>query len=228
MDSKRLIYKNLDDRARAVYDFVREAVSTKGYPPSLREIGAGVGLTSPSSVKHQMDKLERLGLLRRDPNRPRAIEVVALDTGHDTSEHAIGNVVHMHAGQTETVSIPLVGQIAAGSPILAQEHLEEYYEIPRALTGSGDLFMLKVQGDSMIDAAICDGDWVVVRAQPDANNGDIVAALLNLDEGPTATVKVLSRRDGHQWLLPRNNAYAPIDGDQAMIMGKVVTVLRSL
>ena len=112
--------------------------------------------------------------------------------------------------------------------ILAQEHLEEYYEIPRALTGSGDLFMLKVQGDSMIDAAICDGDWVVVRAQPDANNGDIVAALLNLDEGPTATVKVLSRRDGHQWLLPRNNAYAPIDGDQAMIMGKVVTVLRSL
>ena len=224
MDSKRLIYKNLDKRAQAVYDFVREAVSTKGYPPSLREIGAGVGLTSPSSVKHQMDKLERLGLLRRDPNRPRAIEVVALDTGHDTSEHAIGNVVHMHAGQTETVSVPLVGQIAAGSPILAQEHLEEYYEIPRALTGSGDLFMLKVQGDSMIDAAICDGDWVVVREQHTADNGDIVAALLD-DE---ATVKVFRQVDGHTWLMPRNSNYEPIMGDRATVMGKVVSVLRSL
>ena len=128
----------------------------------------------------------------------------------------------------EAVAVPLVGRIAAGSPILAEQSIEDVVALPRRLTGSGELFMLEVHGDSMVDAAICDGDWVVVRAQADAVNGDVVAAMLNDLDGATATVKVLSRKDGHQWLLPRNPDYAPIPGDEATIMGKVVTVLRSL
>ena len=203
---------DLDKRARAVYEAVRAAIAAHGYPPSLREIGEQVGLTSPSSVKHQLDKLERLGLVRRDPNRPRAMEVVSADS----------------APSGRAVAVPLVGRIAAGAPILAEQEVADVMALPRRLTGEGELFMLEVHGDSMIEAAICDGDWVVVRSQPDAANGEIVAAMIEDVDGASATVKVLSRRDGHQWLLPRNSSYAPIDGDQATIMGKVVTVLRAL
>ena len=128
----------------------------------------------------------------------------------------------------EAVAVPLVGRIAAGAPILAEQEVADVMALPRRLTGEGELFMLEVHGDSMIEAAICDGDWVVVRSQPDAANGEIVAAMIEDVDGASATVKVLSRRDGHQWLLPRNSSYAPIDGDQATIMGKVVTVLRAL
>jgi len=128
----------------------------------------------------------------------------------------------------DAVAVPLVGRIAAGSPILAEQDITDVMALPRRLTGEGELFMLEVHGDSMIEAAICDGDWVVVRSQPDAANGEIVAAMVEDVDGASATVKVLSRRDGHQWLLPRNSSYAPIDGDHATIMGKVVTVLRSL
>ena len=128
----------------------------------------------------------------------------------------------------EAVAVPLVGRIAAGAPILAEQEVTDVMALPRRLTGEGELFMLEVHGDSMIEAAICDGDWVVVRSQPDAANGEIVAAMIEDVDGASATVKVLSRRDGHQWLLPRNSSYAPIDGDQATIMGKVVTVLRAL
>ncbi|MBO3724496.1 transcriptional repressor LexA [Actinomyces bowdenii] len=242
------ILSDLDERALAVYEAVREAVSVRGYPPSLREIGARVGLTSPSSVKHQLDKLERLGLVRRDPKRPRAMEVVSpspappLPGGREEppapprgpggpgSQGRRSGALHalpgVEAGQA--VAVPLVGRIAAGSPILAEQEVADVMALPRRLTGGGDLFMLEVHGDSMIDAAICDGDWVVVRAQADAANGEIVAALIEDVDGASATVKVLSRRDGHQWLLPRNPDYAPIDGDRATIMGKVVTVLRSL
>ena len=126
-------------------------------------------------------------------------------------------------GGTAT-SVPLVGKIAAGAPITAEQHVEDVYTLPQELTGRGELFMLQVQGESMVDAAICDGDFVVVRVQPDAEEGQIVAALVDGD----ATVKVLSRKDGHQWLLPRNENYAPIPGDEATIMGRVVTVMRSL
>lgn len=244
---------DLDVRARAVYEAVRETVESRGYPPSLREIGTTVGLTSPSSVKHQLDKLERLGLLRRDPRRPRAMEVVTPDNerndqaGQRGSAETVGqapapsraddeprsprSLPSTREPQTETeetVPVPLVGHIAAGAPILAEQQWEEVMPLPRRLTGGGDLFMLRVQGDSMTEAAICDGDWVVVRAQPDAQAGEVVAAMIEEPDGASATVKVLSRRDGHQWLLPRNPAYAPIDGDEATIMGKVVAVLRSL
>ena len=233
---------SLDARARAVYEAVREAVTTHGYPPSMREIGAQVGLTSPSSVKHQLDKLERLGLVRRDPKRPRALEVIV--PGGTTEEAPSAAVVDLDSrragaeppalpqlpgvGEGEAVAVPLVGRIAAGSPILAEQDVEDVMALPRRLTGDGELFMLEVHGNSMIDAAICDGDWVVVRAQADASNGDVVAAMLEDVDGASATVKVLSRRDGHQWLLPRNPDYAPIPGDEATIMGKVVTVLRAL
>ena len=254
----------LDARARAVYETVRDAVTAHGYPPSMREIGAAVGLTSPSSVKHQLDKLERLGLVRRDPNRPRALEVIlpaqsastpaiepkapespaspeasedtagaerpaSPDRRHSADPDELPSLpVLPGVAEGEAVAVPLVGRIAAGSPILAEQSIEDVMALPRRLTGNGELFMLEVHGDSMVEAAICDGDWVVVRTQADASNGDIVAAMLDDIDGATATVKVLFRRDGHQWLLPRNPDYAPIPGDEATIMGKVVTVLRSL
>ena len=218
----------LDKRARAVYEAVREAVAAHGYPPSLREIGEQVGL-------HQLDKLERLGLVRRDPNRPRAMEVVTGDTGTRADASAgSSRAPSLEAPRIpgvedgDAVAVPLVGRIAAGTPILAEQDVTDVMALPRRLTGDGELFMLEVQGDSMIEAAICDGDWVVVRSQPDAANGEIVAAMVEDVDGASATVKVLSRRDGHQWLLPRNSSYTPIDGDRATIMGKVVTVLRSL
>ncbi|VEG25541.1 transcriptional repressor LexA [Actinomyces howellii] len=240
--------EGLDARARAVYDTVREAVASHGYPPSMREIGARVGLTSPSSVKHQLDKLERLGLVRRDPNRPRALEVIvpppaeqAADATATTATGTTGTSVHASVApeppavpvlpgieEGEAVAVPLVGRIAAGSPILAEQEVEDVMALPRRLTGEGELFMLQVEGDSMVEAAICDGDWVVVRAQADASNGDVVAAMVQDVDGASATVKVLSRKDGHQWLLPRNADYSPIPGDEATIMGKVVTVLRAL
>ena len=228
---------DLDKRARAVYEAVRAAIAAHGYPPSLREIGEQVGLTSPSSVKHQLDKLERLGLVRRDPNRPRAMEVVSADGGPSGRAAASGGAAHVSSLDSpgvpgvedgDAVAVPLVGRIAAGAPILAEQDITDVLALPRRLTGEGELFMLEVHGDSMIEAAICDGDWVVVRSQPDAANGEIVAAMIEDVDGASATVKVLSRRDGHQWLLPRNSNYAPIDGDHATIMGKVVTVLRAL
>lgn len=202
----------LTERQRRVYEFVREAVETRGYPPSVREIAARVGLASPSSVQHQLRTLESLGFLRRDPHRPRALEVV----GRARPEPQPSPTA------APSVEIPMVGRIAAGTPILAEESVEDVVAVPSQLLGHGTHFMVEVHGDSMVDAAICDGDWVVVRQQPTAENGEIVAALLD-DE---ATVKTLSRQSGHTWLLPRNPAYSPIDGDQAQIMGKVVAVLR--
>ena len=231
------VINDLDKRARAVYEAVRAAIAAHGYPPSLREIGEQVGLTSPSSVKHQLDKLEHLGLVRRNPNRPRAMEVIGAH--HDAGPRGdvpvdVSSAVSLEAPRVlgiedgDAVAVPLVGRIAAGAPILAEQDITDVMALPRRLTGQGELFMLEVHGDSMIEAAICDGDWVVVRSQPDAANGEIVAAMVEDVDGASATVKVLSRRDGHQWLLPRNAGYAPIDGYRATIMGKVVTVLRSL
>jgi len=215
----------LTPRQRAILAVIRDTVETRGYPPSVREIGEGVGLTSPSSVAHQLGSLERMGYLRRDPNRPRALVVadaplpVGATTGQPASLHLVEDTdVH----RPEAAYVPLVGRIAAGGPILAEQEVEAVFPLPRDLVGEGELFMLRVVGDSMIDAAICDGDWVVVRQQNTADNGDIVAALLD-DE---ATVKTFKRRDGHVWLMPHNPAYAPILGDEATVMGKVVTVLR--
>jgi repressor LexA len=217
----------LTTRQTRILEMIRSSVHERGYPPTMREIGEAVGLTSTSSVKHQLQALEAKGYLRRDANLPRAIDVSMPDDGGGED----GSTGSLHARGTVASdlppgvrAVPLVGRIAAGGPVLAEQAVEDIFALPTQLTGEGDLFMLSVAGDSMIDAAICDGDWVVVRRQNVAQDGDIVAALIE-DE---ATVKTFRRRDGHVWLMPHNPAYAPIDGDRATVMGKVVSVLRRL
>jgi repressor LexA len=221
----------LSVRQRQVLDFIRGRVAAKGFPPSVREIGEAVGLRSTSSVAHQLRVLQEKGYVRKDPHTPRALLVTDGPEPlpeHAASEHAPSGhsgLGHEFDGVPDSVAmVPIVGQIAAGGPILADQQVEAVLPLPREIVGDGQLFLLRVKGDSMIEAAICDGDFVVVRAQPTAENGEIVAALLD-DE---ATVKTLSRKDGSVWLLPANSAYAPIPGDSARVMGKVVSVLRRL
>jgi repressor LexA len=212
--------KSLSDKQLAILDVIARSVSQRGYPPSMREIGDAVGLASLSSVTHQLNQLELSGYLRRDPNRPRALEIL-IDLPTSTGGSAeYENVTPVG----DAAMVPLVGRIAAGVPITAEEQVDEVFPLPRQLVGNGDLFMLKVAGESMIDAAICDGDWVVVRQQKTAENGDIVAAMLDNE----ATVKVFRQRDGHTWLLPRNTNFEPIVGDFAEVLGKVVAVLRAV
>jgi repressor LexA len=191
----------------------------------MREIGEAVGLTSVSSVSHQLRQLQSKGLVRRDPNRPRAVEIRPAprapaggpgETPYDETESRNDRPAPMY--------VPVVGRIAAGGPVLAEQAVEDVFPLPRQLVGDGQLFLLKVTGDSMVDAAICDGDWVVVRQQQVAENGEIVAAMI---EGE-ATIKTLKRGDGHVWLMPHNPAYQPIVGDDATILGRVVAVLRSV
>ncbi|MFG2088350.1 MULTISPECIES: transcriptional repressor LexA [unclassified Spirillospora] len=216
----------LTQRQRMVLEVIRDSVQRRGYPPSMREIGEAVGLTSTSSVSHQLRALQRKGFLRRDPNRPRAVEVrVPGSTPVRTDEEAY----EAAGGQQTSVRpapayVPLVGRIAAGGPILAEEAVEDVFTLPKQLVGEGTHFLLKVSGDSMIDAAIADGDWVVVRQQPVAEQGDIVAAMIDGE----ATVKTFKRRDGHIWLMPQNPAYEPIPGDEASVLGRVVAVLRKM
>lgn len=206
----------LSDKQTAILEMIQRSVAARGYPPSMREIGDAVGLSSLSSVTHQLTQLELSGYLRRDPNRPRALEVLIELPDVESADSGIP--------VGDAAMVPLVGRIAAGIPITADQQVEEVFPLPRQLVGKGDLFMLKVVGESMIDAAICDGDWVVVRQQKTAENGEIVAAMLDGE----ATVKVFRQRDGHVWLLPRNSAFEPIVGDDAEILGKVVAVLRSV
>ncbi|WP_375476225.1 transcriptional repressor LexA [uncultured Jatrophihabitans sp.] len=216
----------LTRRQQAILDVIRESVETRGYPPSIREICEAAGLASTSSVAHQLAMLERKGFLRRDPNRPRAVDVRAGETGAGrgkAARRAVALTNNAPRGE-KPVFVPVVGRIAAGGPILAEQMVEDFFPLPRALVGDGTLFLLKVSGDSMIDAAIADGDWVVVRQQPTADNGEIVAAMIDGE----ATVKTLQRRDSHVWLMPHNPAYSPIDGDEATVLGKVVTVLRRI
>lgn len=219
----------LTPRQQRVLATIKEAIETRGYPPSMREIGAAVGLTSSSSVAHQLKVLEEKGFLKRDPNRPRAIEVFlpevmaarrSISSADETSidETDIGNTA------PPATYVPMVGRIAAGGPILAEEQIQEVFPLPKSLVGEGTLFLLEVSGDSMIDAAICSGDYVVIRQEQTASNGDIVAALIDGE----ATVKTFQRKDGHVWLLPHNDAYEPIDGTHATILGKVTAVLRRM
>jgi repressor LexA len=216
----------LTQRQRMVLEVIRDSVQRRGYPPSMREIGEAVGLTSTSSVSHQLRTLQRKGYLRRDPNRPRAVEVRV--PGQPTVRVLPDS--YETAGGQETPTqpapeyVPLVGRIAAGGPILAEEAVEDVFALPKQLIGEGTHFLLKVSGDSMIEAAIADGDWVVVRQQPVAENGDIVAAMI---EGE-ATVKTFKRSEDHVWLLPQNAAYEPIPGDDATVLGRVVAVLRKV
>ena len=219
----------LTPRARRVLEVIRDSVERRGYPPSMREIGEAVGLTSSSSVSHQLASLERKGFLRRDPNRPRAIEVRHPDAGSPVLSPSYdgGGSAHDHetgSGDARPAAayVPVVGRIAAGGPILAEQVVEDVFPLPRQVVGDGTLFLLQVQGDSMVDAAICDGDWVVVRQEQTAENGDIVAAMIDGE----ATVKTFKRRDGHVWLMPHNAAYDPIPGDDATVLGRVTAVLR--
>jgi len=215
----------LTPRQRRILEVIRDSVERRGYPPSVREIGEAVGLTSPSSVSYQLASLQKKGLLRRDPNRPRAVDVRSpadLEAASEASADTSG--AEGTANRPVPAYVPLVGRIAAGGPILAEEAVEDVFPLPREIVGEGNLFLLKVVGDSMVDAAICDGDWVVVRQQPVAENGDIVAAMIDGE----ATVKTFRRRDGHVWLVPHNPAYTPIPGDEATVLGRVVTVLRRL
>lgn len=222
----------LTARQRKVLEFLRDEIEKRGYPPSMREIGAAVGLTSTSSVAHQLRALEGLGYVKRDPNRPRALEIFLPDVmAARRSMSAAPEAQHGDTGFDETgindaapsaVNIPMVGRIAAGGPILAEERVEEIFPMPKSLVGDGTLFMLEVSGDSMIDAAICNGDYVVIRQQPNAENGEIVAAMLDGE----ATVKTFQRKSGQVWLLPHNDDYSPIDGTHATILGKVTAVIR--
>jgi repressor LexA len=219
----------LTPRQQRVLTTIKNSIERRGYPPSMREIGESVGLTSSSSVAHQLKVLEEKGFLKRDPNRPRAIEVFlpevmaarrSISAAEETSYDETGIGDAMPAAQY----VPVVGRIAAGGPILAEERIEDVFPLPKQLVGDGQLFLLEVAGDSMIDAAICNGDYVVIRQEQTATNGQIVAALI---EGE-ATVKTFQRKDGHVWLLPHNDAYDPIPGDNATILGVVTAVLRSL
>jgi repressor LexA len=203
----------LSGRQRRILAFIKEWGEQYGYPPTVREIGEAVGLVSPSSVAYQLKELERKGFLRRDPSRPRAVDV---RMPAEPDEDLMGRA------RPTPAYVPLLGRIAAGGPILAEESVEDVLPLPRELVGQGTLFSLHVKGDSMIEAAICDGDWVVVRQQPTAENGDIVAAMIDGE----ATVKVLQLREGQVTLMPRNAAYDPIPGEQASILGKVVAVMR--
>lgn len=210
----------LTERQRTILEVIRASVTTRGYPPSIREIGDAVGLTSTSSVAHQLRTLERKGYLRRDPNRPRAVDVRGVD---DAAAAVVTDVAGSDA-LPEPTFVPVLGRIAAGGPILAEEAVEDVFPLPRELVGEGALFLLKVVGESMVDAAICDGDWVVVRQQNVADNGDIVAAMIDGE----ATVKTFKRAAGQVWLMPHNPAFDPIPGNDAAILGKVVTVIRKI
>ena len=217
----RRLDTGLTERQRTILEVIRASVTNRGYPPSIREIGDAVGLTSTSSVAHQLRTLERKGYLRRDPNRPRAVDVRGANDGVTP---IVTTDVSGSDALPEPTFVPVLGRIAAGGPILAEEAVEDVFPLPRELVGEGSLFLLTVVGESMVAAAICDGDWVVVRQQNVADNGDIVAAMIDGE----ATVKPFKRTRGQVWLMPHNPAFEPIPGNDAAVLGKVVTVIRKI
>ena len=206
----------LTGRQREIFDYVSEYVHERGYPPTVREIGEAVGLASPSTVHAHLANLERAGLLKRDPTKPRALELVGRD------RTAAG-------ADSRLLSLPLVGEIAAGGPLLAEENVEDYLEVPELLAAGGADFLLRVKGDSMVQAGILDGDYVVVRKQQDARNGDVVVALAGEDESADeATVKRFFRENGRVRLQPENDALEPIYASHVQILGKVIGVFRQV
>ncbi|MEZ7672932.1 transcriptional repressor LexA [Pauljensenia sp. 20925_1_27] len=221
----------ISDRHRAILRVINEKLASSGFPPSVREIASAVGLASPSTVKHHLDALEADGYLVREPGLPRALDLtdrardeLGITPSSQPSEKVVRIEVPVSHVEEEGTAIPLVGRIAAGAPITAEQHVEDVFHLPTSMTGHGDLFMLEVSGESMVDAGIFDGDYVVIRSQNEARNGEFVAAMIDGE----ATVKELSVTGGHVWLLPHNPDYSPIPGDEATILGKVVTVIRSL
>jgi repressor LexA len=216
---------DLTTRQRKIIQVIEDSARRDGYPPTLREIAESTGLASTSSVAYQLSALQKKGYLSRGSGRPRTAVVYPL-TGpalEQQADDARGDVERRGIAQ-----VPLVGHIAAGGPILSRELVEDIIPLPRQLVGEGDLIMLRVVGDSMINAAIADGDWVVVRRESDVENGDIVVAMIENDasDEPEATVKTFKKSADHVWLIPHNPAYTPILGDEATILGKVVAVLR--
>ncbi|CCI83171.1 transcriptional repressor LexA [Corynebacterium otitidis] len=212
---------SLSPRQRTILSFITESFQERGYAPTYREIGIAAELKSTSSVSYQLSELEAKGFLHREQNKPRAVGVRSAApakpaAGAEDSPAPEGSVPASY--------IPLVGSIAAGAPILAEENVDDYFPLPHDIVGEGELFMLRVSGDSMIDAGILDGDWIVVRSQPVAEKGEFVAALIDGE----ATVKEFHRDRTGVWLLPHNDDYRAINGNDATIMGKVVTVMRKL
>lgn len=210
----------LSERQRRILQVIQDAIVLRGYPPSIREIGDASGLQSTSSVAYQLKALEKKGFLRRDPNKPRAFDVRHLPGKRGSKE----DEQQAPQDSAPTSFVPLLGNIAAGTPILAEENVTDYFPLPTDIVGEGDLFMLRVSGESMRDAGILDGDWIIVRSQPVAEEGEFVAALI---EGE-ATVKEFHRDSTGVWLLPHNLSFDPIPGNEAQIMGKVVSVIRKL
>jgi repressor LexA len=207
----------LTGRQREIFDFVSSYVDERGYPPTVREIGEAVGLASPSTVHAHLANLERAGVLKRDPTKPRALELVGRERERSTGR------------ERHAVSLPLVGEIAAGGPLLAEHNVEEYLEVPELLAAGGADFLVRAKGDSMIQAGILDGDYVVVRRQQDARNGDIVVALAGEDEtADEATVKRFFREDGRVRLQPENDELEPIYAQHVQILGKVIGVFRQV
>ena len=215
----------LTARQQEIWSFLVDYVDRVGYPPTVREIGEAVGLASPSTVHAHLANLERAGLLRRDPTKPRALELI----GHRRAEPAPGAQEPAPVGDAREVPrLPLLGQIAAGAPLLAEENVEDEIAVPEPLGRDAD-FLLRVRGDSMIDAGILDGDTLVVRRQQDARNGDVVVALVGDDESADeATVKTFYRDAGRVRLQPENAALEPVYADHVQILGKVTGVFRSL
>ena len=198
-------------RQRKILQAIRDSVQKRGFPPSMREIAKAVGLISTSSVSYQLSILERKGYLHRDLRRPRTVEV-----------RLPGRTAEANPALPETVHVPFVGRVDASGPLVAARQVEDVYPLPRKLVGEGPVCMLRVAGDSMINAAIADGDWVVIHVQETADSGDIVAAMIDGE----ATVKTLSRSGEHVWLVPQNRDFLPILADHAAIIGKVVVVIR--
>jgi repressor LexA len=209
--------EDLTPRQRKIIEAIEDSMQRYGYAPTMREIGEAAGLASTSSVSYQLATLAKKGYLSRGAGRPRTAVV------RPRADPAIQPQADID--MQRVAEVPLVGRIAAGGPILAEQSIEDIFPLPRQLVGDGKLIMLQVVGDSMINAAIADGDWVVVRRESDVENGDIVAATIDGVE-VEGTVKTLKRSDGHVWLMPHNPLYAPILGDNAAIVGKVVAVLR--
>jgi repressor LexA len=226
-EPRDLTHRELTLRQLKIVQVIDDGMRRDGYPPTLREIGDAVGLTSTSSVSYQLSTLEKKGYLSRGAGRPRT--AVVRPVPDPAAEQQAGSALGRIKGQ-RVAQVPLVGRIAAGDPVLATELIEDVIPLPRQLVGEGELIMLKVAGDSMINAAIADGDWVVIRRESDVENGDIVAAMVESDTSADgeATVKTFKKSDGHVWLIPHNPAYAPILGDEAKILGKVVAVLRRI
>ena len=235
-NKKKLDLEKLSDRQRRILEVIRDAVILRGYPPSIREIGDAVGLNSTSSVAYQLKELEKKGALRRDPHKPRAVDVRDLKQKLDKHAGKPGpkpkgpaGIPEVPEGAAAPTYVPVVGQIAAGNPILAEQHIEEHMALPTELVGSGELYLLRIVGESMVDAGIFDGDWVVVQSPNTAEQGDFIAAMIEGDAENEATVKEWRVDSAGTWLWPHNRDFEPIRVDgRVTVLGRVVSVLRSL